>query len=280
MNIEVYYHKAEIEKNEIVDFLFKHLGKYGDTKEQIGKAIDYALNDTEGMGGFVICGYENGEIVGCVVINDTAMEGYIPQHMLVYIAVHENHRGKGFGKKLMNKVVELCSGNIALHVEYDNPARIMYSRLGFKSKYAEMRYEQKNGEERQREMEKRILKRYKKNKENLLPKLEWITNLNIDDLNKTKEGFKEHLNDLVLWATDWNEIFEDQDNWFAKFASSFSLLINLPYEHQSLLNRVQKEFYHAIERVMESEEWNYVWSEFSLLVKASKIAYEKINSEK
>jgi ribosomal protein S18 acetylase RimI-like enzyme len=280
LNIKVFYHEAELEKKEIIEFLYEHLEQYRDTEEQIENAIDYALNNAQGMGGFVVCGYQNEELVGCVVINDTAMEGYIPQHILVYIAVHKDHRGKGHGKELMNKVVELCSGNIALHVEYDNPAKIMYTRLGFKSKYAEMRYEQKNEKERQNEMKRRIVIRYKKNEEKLKPALEWITGLKIEDLNKTKEGFKKHLNDLVLWATDWNEIFDDDENWFTKFVSSFSMLINLPYEHQSLLNRVQKEFYHAIERVMESEEWEYIWNEFAILIKASKEAKAEILNEK
>jgi hypothetical protein len=129
-------------------------------------------------------------------------------------------------------------------------------------------------------MKRRIVIRYKKNEEKLKPALEWITGLKIEDLNKTKEGFKKHLNDLVLWATDWNEIFDDDENWFTKFVSSFSMLINLPYEHQSLLNRVQKEFYHAIERVMESEEWEYIWNEFAILIKASKEAKAEILNEK
>ncbi|MEA1899074.1 MAG: GNAT family N-acetyltransferase, partial [Bacteroidota bacterium] len=34
-------------------------------------------------------------------------------------------------------------GNIKLHVEYDNPAKRLYERIGFTTKYAEMRYENK-----------------------------------------------------------------------------------------------------------------------------------------
>jgi hypothetical protein len=43
---------------------------------------------------------------------------------------------------------------------------------------------------------------------------------------------------------------------------------------------VQKEFYHAIERVMESEEWEYIWNEFAILIKASKEAKAEILNEK
>ncbi len=72
------------------------------------------------------------------------MEGYIPEYLLVYIAVLNEKRGKGLGSVLIKKVFELCHGSIALHVEYDNPARHLYERLGFKSKYAEMRWQKGN----------------------------------------------------------------------------------------------------------------------------------------
>jgi ribosomal-protein-alanine N-acetyltransferase len=57
----------------------------------------------------------------------------------VYIAVHEESRGSGLGKKMMQEVIEKAEGGIALHVEPDNPARRLYERLGFTSKYLEMR---------------------------------------------------------------------------------------------------------------------------------------------
>ena len=79
------------------------------------------------------------------MINNTGMSGYIPEHILVFIAVHRDFRGKGVGKKLMNKIIERCPGDIALHVEYDNPAVHLYKKMGFKSKYAEMRFKQ-NGD--------------------------------------------------------------------------------------------------------------------------------------
>lgn len=67
------------------------------------------------------------------------MSGYIPDNILVYIAVHEKTRGKGVGKALMEKAITLAEGDIALHVEPDNPAKRLYERLGFSNKYLEMR---------------------------------------------------------------------------------------------------------------------------------------------
>jgi ribosomal protein S18 acetylase RimI-like enzyme len=39
----------------------------------------------------------------------------------------------------MKRAIELADGDIALHVEPDNPARILYEKLGFTNKYLEMR---------------------------------------------------------------------------------------------------------------------------------------------
>jgi GNAT superfamily N-acetyltransferase len=125
---------------EIADFLYDHLGEYGDPREDIKGSLEYVTSEEKGKGGFVLGAYKEDDLVGVLVINDTGMEGYIPEHILVYIAVDADERGQGIGKKLIHKAKELAEGNIALHVEYDNPARKLYEKLGFESKYAEMRY--------------------------------------------------------------------------------------------------------------------------------------------
>lgn len=132
---------SEEEREEVVAFLFQHLQEYGDKKEDINKCFDFAVrNSKEKLGGFVLILHEDGEIKGATIINKTGMEGYIPENILVYIAVHENARGKGYGKKLMNKAIELTDGDIALHVEPNNPAKFLYEKLGFENKYLEMRF--------------------------------------------------------------------------------------------------------------------------------------------
>ncbi len=123
-----------------IDFLYNHLGKYRDKKEDISKAVDYAFSDAEGKGGFVVLAIQNSSLVGGVVVNNTAMSGYIPGHVLVYIVTHKDYRRQGIGKKLIERVFQECPGNIALHVEYDNPARYLYEKAGFTSKYMEMRH--------------------------------------------------------------------------------------------------------------------------------------------
>lgn len=121
----------------IVDFLFTHLEQYGDQKDAIQKCIDYVMNPEKG--GQIIIGKDDEKIVGITILNQTGMNGYIPENILVYIAVDNSVRGKGFGKKLMLKAIDSVEGDIALHVEPDNPAKKLYENLGFTNKYLEMR---------------------------------------------------------------------------------------------------------------------------------------------
>jgi|SRR5690606_4380376 ribosomal-protein-alanine N-acetyltransferase len=128
-----------LEKKEMADFLYEHLDQYGDTREDIMKCLDYALNNFPHQGGYAILAREAGNIVGAVIVNKTGMEGYIPENILVYIAVDKRQRGKGIGKALMEAAISNAKGSMALHVEPDNPARKLYEKLGFTNKYLEMR---------------------------------------------------------------------------------------------------------------------------------------------
>jgi len=128
-----------IDKKAIIDFLYNHLEQFGDPKKDIENCIDYALEETPSFGGFIIAYYKGSQILGVVIINKTGMKGFIPENFLVYIATHQEHRGKGIGKKLMQEAIKHSEGNIALHVEPNNPAKGLYESLGFTNKYLEMR---------------------------------------------------------------------------------------------------------------------------------------------
>jgi [ribosomal protein S18]-alanine N-acetyltransferase len=126
--------------DRIAAFLHKHLDQFGDPVQHIRKAIGYAMGEDGRPGGFVNIAIEDGDIIGAVVVNRTGMEGYIPENILVYIAVDRSKRGRGAGKKLMQAAMAAAEGAVALHVEPDNPARYLYEKLGFTNKYLEMRW--------------------------------------------------------------------------------------------------------------------------------------------
>lgn len=127
------------EQTAVADFLFEHLDQYGDAKEDILRCLNYATKQIESFGGMIFVMQEQEQIIGAVVVNRTGMGGYIPENILVYIAIHQNYRGKGLGSKLMDLVTEHTQGDIALHVEANNPAKFLYEKYGFTNPYLEMR---------------------------------------------------------------------------------------------------------------------------------------------
>lgn len=126
---------------ELARFLHVHLGRYGDPIDQIRAALERASGDGPTDGGTVTIAEIDGEIVGAVVTNATHMRAYTPENLLVYVATHEGHRGRGIGRAVMERALDVVDGAVALHVEPDNPAVRLYERLGFTNKYLEMRRE-------------------------------------------------------------------------------------------------------------------------------------------
>jgi len=133
--------KTAFTRQDIANFLYTHLDEYGDPIEHILKCIAYAYGDKPGQDGHILLAYQEktNTIVGAVIINKTNMAGYIPENILVYIAVDSSQRGKGIGKQLMKRTIDQTQGDIALHVEPDNKARLLYEKYGFTNKYLEYR---------------------------------------------------------------------------------------------------------------------------------------------
>ena len=130
---------SEEKQKAIVSFLYEHLDEYGDEKQYIGKCMDYALQKIDSPGGFVMTIEEDENIKAATIFNHTGMGGYIPENILVYIAAHGSHRGEGLGSTLMKNALSHAKGDVALHVEKNNPAKGLYEKLGFTNPYLEMR---------------------------------------------------------------------------------------------------------------------------------------------
>ncbi len=129
----------KVDKEKFINFLYEHLDRFGDSKSAISKCIDYAFSKDQGKGGFLLAAFYEDELAGALIMNNTGMNEYIPENILVYVAVNSKFRNKGIGRQVIEEAIKQSEGNVALHVEYDNPAKRLYERLGFNSKYAEMR---------------------------------------------------------------------------------------------------------------------------------------------
>lgn len=122
-------------RHKLAEFLHQHLDQYGDSLPAILTCFDYVMNH----GGWAFTLHINDALAGVCVFNETHMNGYIPENILVYIAVDSQHRGKGLGKSLIEEALQHVKGDVALHVESSNPAKKLYERLGFTNPYLEMR---------------------------------------------------------------------------------------------------------------------------------------------
>ena len=130
---------ASYGQRELAEFLHQTMKPWQDTKEDIHRALDYCFSDAEGKGGFVVLATVDDALAGALVMLETGMGGYVPGYILLFVGVTPALRGQGLGRRLIETALEACDGDVKLHVEYDNPAKRLYERVGFASKYAEMR---------------------------------------------------------------------------------------------------------------------------------------------
>jgi hypothetical protein len=64
------------------NFLFTHLEEYGDKIADILKCIDYVMHPDKG--GNIVVGVADSKIVGIVILNNTGMKDFIPEHFSVH----------------------------------------------------------------------------------------------------------------------------------------------------------------------------------------------------
>lgn len=127
-------------RDEIARFFHETMEPYNDLLEDVESALDYGLVPGSGQGGFLMLVHENKKLLGALLMLRTGMGGYVPENILLFVSVLPETRGRGIGGELIRRSIAECEGDVKLHVEYDNPAKRLYERLGFTSDYAEMRF--------------------------------------------------------------------------------------------------------------------------------------------
>lgn len=126
--------------DDLAKFLYDSLKPYEDPLPEVRQGIFDALEPSCGEPGFVLIAEIDQKVVGALLMLRTGMKGYIPENLLLMVAVDPSTRGKGVGAQIIKRSFEIADGDVKLHVEYDNPAKRLYERLGMTSKYAEMRF--------------------------------------------------------------------------------------------------------------------------------------------
>jgi len=130
-----------LDPEQLAAFLYESLKPYQDTLPDIEQGITDALKPRMGEPGFILVAELNRKPVGALVMLRTGMKGYIPENLLLWVAVDPSVRGKSVGSQIIRRAFDEADGDVKLHVEYDNPAKRLYERLGMTNKYAEMRYQ-------------------------------------------------------------------------------------------------------------------------------------------
>lgn len=128
-------------RTEVAEFFHDTMKPYEDKLKHIQWALDYAFSKDPGKGGFLMLAQKSGKLAGALLMQKTGMKGYIPENILLFVTISPELRGKGLGRTLIEHCINECDGDVKLHVEYDNPAKRLYERIGFKNKYADMRFE-------------------------------------------------------------------------------------------------------------------------------------------
>lgn len=128
------------DRDFVIHFFHETMKPYHDSLDDVARALDYALVPERGQGGFVMLAHRGELLLGALCMLKTGMGGYIPENLLLFVTVAPESRGQEVGRQLIEHCLAEVGGEVKLHVEYDNPAKRLYERLGFVSSYAEMRW--------------------------------------------------------------------------------------------------------------------------------------------
>jgi len=125
--------------NSLTNFLYENSGDFRDSKSAIKKSLLFAIKEISGLGGYIFVLEDKDEILGVLVINKTGMNEYLPENILVYLAINKKYRSHGIGDKLINYTLNYCKGDIAIYINKENPELRLFEDNGFKSRNIEMR---------------------------------------------------------------------------------------------------------------------------------------------
>lgn len=129
-----------LEKESIINFLEKNLDDYLDSRDNVSRAIEYALSKFPHQGGFVLIARVDGQITGATVVNRTNFEGYFAENILVYLAIDKEERRKGVASELLNRVKVYTKGSVMVRVADDESVRGLFKKSGFSEGSTELTY--------------------------------------------------------------------------------------------------------------------------------------------
>jgi ribosomal-protein-alanine N-acetyltransferase len=120
-----------LEKEAIINFLMAKLEEYQDSRDNVSRAVEYALSKFPHQGGFVIIARKDKDVVGVCVVNRTNFEGYLAENILVFLAIRPEERRKGVASEMLKQVKIYSKGSIAVRLKRDENVADLFRKSGF-----------------------------------------------------------------------------------------------------------------------------------------------------
>lgn len=123
------YHK----KTALINFICNYQEDTNLTKLLITHLVDYALKEISSFGGFVVTEEAGDEILGIMVVNNTGMEGYMPNNLIVASAFLPSSGKQGSKKRILQKIMHITRGDTALLIKKTQQQENSIVNLGIKT---------------------------------------------------------------------------------------------------------------------------------------------------
>ncbi len=140
MNIEsVTYldNPSYILKERMTRFILDNTSEHDLTYEAVWRSVEYSLSMSKNQGGFILVGREDGDMTSVLVMNRTRMEDYMPENILIHLAIGPHVEKSETGLKLLQKAIEITHGDLAVRLNKDHPDLSLYEVMGFRERYIE-----------------------------------------------------------------------------------------------------------------------------------------------
>ena len=120
-----------LEKEAIINFLMANLDEYQDSRDNVSRAVEYALSKFPHQGGFVLIARSVEKIIGVCVVNRTNFEGYFAENILAFLAVKSDERRKGVATEFLKQAKIYTKGSIAVRLKPDESVADLFRKSDF-----------------------------------------------------------------------------------------------------------------------------------------------------
>ena len=120
-------------KIALINFIYFNQEGSSLNKSTITHLMDYALKEISSFGGFVVTEENEVEILGAMVVNNTGMEGYMPNNLIVASAFLQSPGKEGSKKRILQKIMHATRGDAALFIKNTHHQENIFNELNVKT---------------------------------------------------------------------------------------------------------------------------------------------------